>query len=35
MESSKNTADEIRMPENQIEIARRLSEYAKKLRGES
>jgi hypothetical protein len=35
MNLNENTADEIRMPENQIEIARRLSAYARWLRGEN
>jgi hypothetical protein len=34
MTTPENTADEIRKPENQLEIVRRLSAYAKRLRGE-
>jgi len=34
MKTNENVADEIRQPENQIEIAQRLSAYAKRLRGE-
>lgn len=35
MTNSDNIADEIRKPENQIEIARRLSEYSARLRGDT
>jgi hypothetical protein len=35
MKTSGNIADEIRKPENQIEIARRLSAYTRRLRGEN
>jgi hypothetical protein len=31
--NAQNTADDIRTPEHQIEIARRLSEFVRKLAG--
>ena len=35
MKTPENTADEIRKPENQLEIARRLSDYTRGHYGEN